>query len=55
MNRRRRTLLAIGVIVGLAAWLAWKVLVTQHKVPAPASAVQGRGQTTGTDLRCDSG
>jgi len=41
MNRRRSTLI-IGVVICLAAWLAWKVLVTKSKLPAPAPVVQGQ-------------
>jgi hypothetical protein len=38
MHRRRRNLIAIGVVAFLAAWLAWKVLLTSSKIPASPPA-----------------
>ena len=48
MNRRR--LIAIGVFVCLAGWLAWKVLLTKSKLPASAPVVQGSWRVAGTNL-----
>jgi hypothetical protein len=36
MQRRRRTLIAVGFVAFLAGWLAWKVLLTKSKIPASA-------------------
>jgi hypothetical protein len=38
MHRRRRNLIAIGFVAFLAAWFAWKVLLTSSKIPASAPA-----------------
>ena len=36
MQRRRWNLIAIGVVAFLAAWMAWKVLLTSSEIPAIA-------------------
>ena len=41
MMRRNRSLIVIGFVVFLAAWLAWKVLVTKSKAPPPIPVTQG--------------
>jgi hypothetical protein len=40
MHRRRRNLIAIGFVAFLAAWLAWKVLLTKSKIPASPPAAR---------------
>ena len=44
MMRRSRGLMVIGVIVFLAAWVAWKVLHTASRIPVPAPVTQGNGE-----------
>jgi hypothetical protein len=39
--RRNRTLVVIGIASCLAAWLAWKVLLTANSLPTPAPVRQG--------------
>jgi hypothetical protein len=41
MLRRNRTLLIIGIASCLAAWLAWKVLLTASTLQTPAPVRQG--------------
>lgn len=38
MTPRNRTLLIVGVTVMLAAWLAWKTLLTANTLPSPPPA-----------------
>lgn len=37
---RNRTLIAVGVALLLVGWLAWKVLLTQSKLPSAPPAAQ---------------
>jgi hypothetical protein len=39
--RRNRALMVIGVVIFLAAWLAWKVLHTASRIPTPVPLTQG--------------
>jgi hypothetical protein len=41
MLRRNRTLVVIGIASCLAAWLAWKVLLTANTLQTPAPVRQG--------------
>jgi hypothetical protein len=41
MKGRNRNLMVIGFVIFLAAWLAWKVLVTKSKLPTPVPVTQG--------------
>jgi len=42
MKRHHKILLAVGVIVFLAGWLAWSVLLTESEMPVePPAAQQG--------------
>jgi len=40
MKRRHRTLITVGLILFLAGWFAWSVLLTEEEVaqPAPVAA-----------------
>jgi hypothetical protein len=40
MKRQHKTLIAVGVIVFLAGWLAWSVLLTESDVDEPPVAAQ---------------
>jgi len=41
MKRQHKTLLAVGLIVFIAGWFAWSVLLTENEVaPPPPPAVQ---------------
>ncbi|MGH7786100.1 MAG: hypothetical protein ACRERC_04490 [Candidatus Binatia bacterium] len=40
MRGRNRTFLLVGVVLLLAGWLAWKVLLTQSKLPTPPPVAQ---------------
>lgn len=39
--RRHRTFIVIGLIIFLAGWLAWSVLLTEEELTEPAPVVQG--------------
>jgi hypothetical protein len=41
MKGRNRSLIVIGVVIFVAGWLAWKVLLTKSKLPSPPAATQG--------------
>jgi hypothetical protein len=41
MKRQHRTLIAVGFLIFLAAWLAWSVLLTEEELTEPAPVVQG--------------
>ena len=36
MKRQHKTLIAVGMILFLAGWLAWSVLLTEDEVSQPA-------------------
>lgn len=36
MKGRNRSVIVIGVVILLAGWLAWKVLLTKSTLPTPA-------------------
>jgi hypothetical protein len=41
MKRQHKTLIAVGLIVFIAGWFAWSVLLTEDEVaPPPPPAVQ---------------
>jgi hypothetical protein len=40
MQRRHKTLIAVGLVVFLLGWLAWSVLLTESEVEEPPAAVQ---------------
>lgn len=40
MMRRNRSLMIIGVVIFLAGWLAWKVLLTGSTLPPAAPVAQ---------------
>jgi len=40
MKRHHRILLAVGVIVLLAGWLAWSMLLTESEMPETPAAQQ---------------
>ena len=42
MKRHHKILLAVGVILFLAGWLAWSVLLTESDMPQPAPVEQVR-------------
>jgi hypothetical protein len=44
MLRRKRGLLIFGVIIFLAAWLAWKVLHTASTIAPPVPVTRGSGR-----------
>ena len=35
MQRRHKTLIAVGLVIFLLGWLAWSVLLTDSEEPAP--------------------
>jgi hypothetical protein len=41
MKRRNRCLIIIGVVICLAGWLAWKVLLTKNTLPSSPPVTQG--------------
>jgi hypothetical protein len=41
MHRRHKTLIAVGFVVFLVAWLAWSVLLTESELVEPAPVQQG--------------
>ena len=41
MKQRNRGLIVIGVVIFLAGWMAWKVLLTKSKLPSPPPVTQG--------------
>ena len=41
MMRRNRGLMVIGIVIFLAAWLAWKLLHTSSRIPTPPPVSQG--------------
>ena len=40
MQRRHKTLIAVGLIIFLLGWFAWSVLLTESEVEEPPAAVQ---------------
>jgi hypothetical protein len=40
MQRRHKTLIAVGLIVFVLGWLAWSVLLTESEIPQPPAAEQ---------------
>jgi hypothetical protein len=40
MKRQHRTLLAVGLVIFLAAWLAWSMLLTESEIPETPAAQQ---------------
>jgi hypothetical protein len=43
MKRHHKILLAVGVIIFLAGWLAWSVLLTESDMPHPPPVQQQGG------------
>jgi hypothetical protein len=41
MQRRHKTLIAVGLVVFLLGWLAWSVLLTDSEVEEPVQVQQG--------------
>jgi hypothetical protein len=41
MKRQHKTLIGIGFLIFLAAWLAWSVLLTESELTEPAAVQQG--------------
>ena len=44
MKGRNKGLMVVGLVLALAAWLAWKVLHTTSTLPTPVPVTQGNGQ-----------
>jgi hypothetical protein len=42
MKRHHKILLTVGIILFLAGWLAWSVLLTESDLPHPAPVEQVR-------------
>jgi len=40
MKRQHRRLIVIGLLIFLAGWLAWSVLLTESDMPQPAPIEQ---------------
>ena len=41
MHRRHKTMIGIGVVLLLAGWFAWAVLLTESEEPASVQQQQG--------------
>jgi hypothetical protein len=41
MQRRHKTLIAVGLVIFLLGWFAWSVLLTEDEVVEPAAVQQG--------------
>ena len=40
MHRRHKTLIAVGLVIFLLAWLSWSVLLTESELPQPPAVEQ---------------
>jgi hypothetical protein len=41
MKRQHRVLIGVGLLIFLAAWLAWSFLLTESELTEPAAVQQG--------------
>lgn len=41
MKRQHKTLIGVGLLIFLAAWLAWSFLLTESELDEPAAVQQG--------------
>jgi hypothetical protein len=42
MKRHHKILIAVGVLIFLAGWVAWSVLLTESDMPEPPPAERAR-------------